>query len=394
MAKVTSIILAAGAIPVLTLALLPGTEQPRSNDSIGQLVNSLASHDIELRRRAARALAAQYRDAKPAIPALIKHAKDADADVRLWCVVALERVDPQNERVIRVLASALTDPSKHVRWEALCFFPHRGSEAKPALPALTRILLGQQKENSHHVDRTIAAEAIMRIDPENNTAIPALLEMLRDPNPACRAEAVGTLGKFKERAATAVKSMLTCLKDTDENVRVTAAYALGKIGVKAKDAVPALAVALMDASSKVQVSAAQSLQWIGRDAAPAVPALTTALRSGKEEVKVHVLQALEAIGPAAKRAIPAVLNALSDSESLVRAHAVQSLYRMEPDFGAIPTLLKALKDPDVRVRGNVPAVLAAIADKDKRALPILNKLSKDDDEVIRMAARKALGLND
>ncbi len=82
-----------------------------------------------------------------------------------------------------------------------------------------------------------AADALGRIGEE---ALPALVETLRDKNPAARrqaAHAIGLIGVGDPRAVNALRDLLF---DPDETVRQQAARALGSMGPAAKAAIPDL----------------------------------------------------------------------------------------------------------------------------------------------------------
>ena len=75
------------------------------------------------------------------------------------------------------------------------------------------------------------------------------------------------LGDIGEPAKTAVPELIQALRDGDQDIRANAAIALANIGAPARDAVPALIDALRDESERVCEYSAFALQRIGTPAA-------------------------------------------------------------------------------------------------------------------------------
>ncbi len=95
-------------------------------------------------------------------------------------------------------------------------------------------------------------------------ALPALLALLKDPDPRKRARAADELGKRGPAvAAASVGPLSQALKDKDRRVVASAALALGNMGPAADNAVPALARLLGKGPEDLQSSAALALGRIG-----------------------------------------------------------------------------------------------------------------------------------
>jgi HEAT repeat protein len=128
-------------------------------------------------------------------------------------------------------------------------------------------------EKLKSADSTVSGAASLEIIRLGAPAVPALVELLRDPDPALRALAARTFWGM---------------------------------GAKAGAAAPALAEALGDPEVKVRVGAAMALDNMGPPAAPAVAALVGTLRDRDPEVRQWSARALGSIGPAAESAVPAL----------------------------------------------------------------------------------------
>jgi HEAT repeat protein len=91
-----------------------------------------------------------------------------------------------------------------------------------------------------------AADSLARIGP---AAVPALLEVLRSPDPKRRARAARVLARMGPLAKEAAPSLVAALHDPDPQVRIAAARALGQIGPEAAAAVPALVEAMLESET-------------------------------------------------------------------------------------------------------------------------------------------------
>jgi len=127
-------------------------------------------------------------------------------------------------------------------------------------------------------DPTLSGAASLELISLGEPAVPALVELLRDPAAGHRALAARTLWAMGARASGAATALGEALADEDAAVRVGTAMALDNMGPPAAPAVPALIRALGDSSGEVRQWAARALGNIGRDAEPAVPALERAAR--------------------------------------------------------------------------------------------------------------------
>ncbi|MBL8166460.1 MAG: HEAT repeat domain-containing protein [Anaerolineae bacterium] len=232
--------------------------------------------------------------------------------------------------------------------------------------------------------------------PDRSAILNGLLKAARDESYLVRSAAVRALGKLKERDAVpellvalrdgagfvadfAIAAlsempgewvgelMLERIADEDDNVRRAAVMVLGAVGYQA--ALPGLINALNDPVAVVQQFAAEALGKL-QDAA-AVPALLQALErataDGDWALAINTAQALSKIGAA--EASPAIIAlfrrrwdvvAATNSTPPVRKNAVEALARL--GAGAMPYLLEALRDPELKVRhGAIEALGQMIA---------------------------------
>ena len=178
--------------------------------------------------------------------------------------------------------------------------------------------------------------------PGVTTDVPAAIAALGDPDSLVRLAAVDLLSREKGQAVNL--ALQTALHDKNRTVRATAAVALYKRGfdfdldVIRKD--------LFDSDPVTQANAAKALCDMGRT----VPDDLISSLLSSSEVRVRY-RAVELVGacPDYPERIPTLARMLEDGDNLVRT-TVLSVIKMQKDKRVIPILIKALHDPDRRVR--------------------------------------------
>jgi HEAT repeat protein len=93
-------------------------------------------------------------------------------------------------------------------------------------------------------------------------AVPALIEVLHDPDALVRKAAANALGKIDPDVKIVVPALTDALKDKVPAVRQAAAGALGLIGPDAKDAIPSLRETQKDSDKAVSRAAGMAIQRI------------------------------------------------------------------------------------------------------------------------------------
>ena len=214
------------------------------------------------------------------------------------------------------------------------------------------------------------------------TAVPALLSVIRDSSAAVRYAAVQALGNLQDPRA--VDALVQALRtDTDARVREAAAESLGEID--SPRAVPGLIAALgAERVAAVRAKIAWALGEI--DDARAVDALSAVVRDNEVEVRRQAVWALGEIGSPAGAA--ALMVALRDSDVETRKQAVWGLGETK-STDAITAISAATKDADAEVRKQAVEALGEI--EDKRALPALEAATRDAEVEVRRAAIESIG---
>jgi HEAT repeat protein len=104
------------------------------------------------------------------------------------------------------------------------------------------------------------------------SSVPALVDVLHDPDPELRRDAARALARIGSDAREAVPELIAALDDKDAGVRSFATRALGEIGPAAGKAVPALIKELrQNAKAAEQAAKAAAAAAAEEPATGAVP---------------------------------------------------------------------------------------------------------------------------
>ncbi len=202
----------------------------------------------------------------------------------------------------------LTSVDPGVRRQAVEKLGELGPDAGAAAPELIPLLI-----DDHAEVRMAATTALGDIGPP---AIPALREALGDSDHVVRRGAAYSLGQMGSQAGSAVPALLETLRDEDDGrARSYIVWALGEIGVDASLAGPHLEKALEDPFPTVRRMALQAQVKVGVAPEKAVARLSTALDDPHPEVRRAAVEALRDDYPAAAEpAVPHLVELLDDPE--------------------------------------------------------------------------------
>jgi HEAT repeat protein len=408
------------------LQLGPKAEKDLATYALKTLQEGLNDPKPAVREHTAYALALMGPKAIPAAPALAKLCAERTKEVREAAYSALEKIGPsvpvepilalltnddpdicrdaaealswlkpKDPAALPLLLAALTntklaqknpETAVYVCNTAAVALGGLGEKAKEAIPALVDAV---KKADAEELRRTLepgkgkgrrrvfesgAMQALRRI---GKPAVPALVPLLKDKEPAVRWQAAVILGGIGPDAKETVPDLQTALEAERDAFAVVAAAALAyvQIGGDPKNPIAKVIELLGSDEAAIRESAAAVLEAFGRQAAPAVEKLTALLDDDDEMVRAQALETLRAIGPAARKAVPALSKRLSDADAEVRAGAVRALRALGPQAApAVPELRKALTSEDLSVREGSVEALQAIGPAAKDAVPDLIKI--------------------
>lgn len=209
--------------------------------------------DASSRRQvAAHAAAALGPKAAPAVPALGVLLQGDNQDERWVAATALGRIGSTN--AMQICVAALRGTNVNLHHPAVYALGEMGTNATAALPEVLACLghpweavrdsagytlsqigkpalepLLERVRSKHGVERRAAAQALTRLWPSPRVSVPPLLEMLADPEPKSRLQALNsvmTLAPWHKDLAAALTNLVN---DQDESVRTAATEALSKL---------------------------------------------------------------------------------------------------------------------------------------------------------------------
>ena len=224
--------------------------------------------------------------------------------------------------------------------------------ARSSLPLLRR-LLDLDKEDL----QLKTFDIIRRMGP---TAIPLLVDLLRDERVSIRRNAVDALIDLAPYTESIQPALRRALRDEDSDVAGDAARALGALGKRATPSVRALVRTLSHEHPYVRIYAAEALASIGPNASAATEDLARALDDLIPGVRWAACEALATIGPAAQSAVPQLIEALTDEFLYVRIFAAGALGSIGPKARTAREALRAAAD-DPALRDEAEWALNRIA---------------------------------
>lgn len=172
-----------------------------------------------------------------------------------------------------------------------------------------------------------AVDALVALDAPARMAVPALLELLRQPDMALRSRATDALRRIgvDRQAVGDVLLQLGAERRYDEVV--TIAFQLGWEG---REVARLLGSLLQSPNTALRIRAITLLEVSGRSASPAWEQIIAALKDPEEEVRYLAARSLENIGSDAPLMIVALRASLTDSNVMVSNVTRRILKKIAP----------------------------------------------------------------
>ena len=245
------------------------------------------------------------------------------------------------------------------RLEAVWALKEMGASARPAVAELL-VALEDEDDNV----RSAVVWALPEIERDPDSVGSQLWQAAaNDRSRQVRARAVRSLAKL---GPAAIPIILSTLSNGEERVRAIASHILREIAARTEEGATRLANGLAAADPSTRKTIAWSLWELGDRAGPATHQLVGALADEQEEVRYYCIRALGKIG---SNALPSLLVALTDDNLRVRSGAALALGRMGTTArSAAPQLRALLSDSAVEVRDAARRALSQI-EGETAALP-------------------------
>jgi serine/threonine-protein kinase len=293
-----------------------------------------------------------------------------DWSVRFAAVEITDDMDP--ELAVRLLGYAYADADPRVRRAAIASLGKL--RTKKSIELLRRSLTTDEDEQV----RAEAARSLARVGADQE-AKKALRGAAVNDTPAVGIPAAGALLALGD--ARYLPELKKATKGRDPRIRRAAVRALGRW--KSPKAVPILRKALEDKSPSVRLAAALALADRG-DPSGAKELQAAVKRGGGDEERAESALAKLGIKPARD------IGQLAKSKNEEERRRAMVLAPLAPPGTALGVLRRGAVDSSPRVRLAAATALSKMAGKERETAPLLKRLARDPDPLVR--ARASLGL--
>lgn len=225
-------------------------------------------------------------------------------------------------------------------------------------------------ESLNKIDVLKAPEVVREIEAMGADAVPSLMSLMDDSDPALRHQSIEILGRIGEDANAAIPNLVDALTDSEAQIRRNAAWALGRIGDDAADAMPALMDTAKDIQWDIRADAVWAMGRVVEDSGEwsavdgeLVQTVTDFLKDESHHVRWSAAWSLARLGPGAEASLQQLLDTLTDHHPKVRASAAAALGRVGASHHedmVKDALSKAMNDESNLVRTRAEAALNAI----------------------------------
>jgi HEAT repeat protein len=342
----------------------------QAKPSVHVLLEALTHQDPMVRRFSLDVFAAMGQAANDAMPNVIHLLHDPEWLVREAAVRAISEISSDPIAVIRAMIEALSGDDLDVRRDAVAALGYKKPEAIHAVHYLHPMVDALKRPDDEQYYAYI--QYLGTVTPEHlEGVVPAIVEMLHDPDRVVRRAVYEVLGAIGIAAKAAIPELFDGLLDVDLSVRNAAARAYGKFGVAA---VPTLIGWL-----RFSDGPAEALVEIGPDA---VPALVEAFHVPQHDVRERISIILGRIGPAA---VQELIGALSDPSELVSSAAGDALKYI--GAASIQPLITLIKNGTSQAKSRAADVLKLI--DESTVSEVVRLIQAEADAAIQARANRA-----
>jgi HEAT repeat protein len=319
---------AARAVPALVAALKDSSfsERIQACQTLRQVGEDPVAHLLPLLRQHTGESQMPYIETlraigEPSLPALREELRGPSVAGRVGAARALGLLASHAQAAWEDLLAALQDPDAEVRGEAAQALV--GIDAGRAGPALPHLIC--RLDSADVKVRANAVDLLVRLGPGAEPALPALANLLTDPDVGKKA-ALALVAISARQAAPAVPVLVDALERLDPASSSapqdlpTLLAALGRIGVPAASAAPLIRTFFQHSDATVRMNTAAALKRIAPEApewkADAVSSLLAIVADVEDPDGIfwEALAALGECGAAARKVVPQLEMMLFEEE--------------------------------------------------------------------------------
>lgn len=211
---------------------------------------------------------------------------DKAAPLREGAADAVSLIGPAAAPAIPALIRAARDASEPVRRKAFAALGTMGGHAEIAAPAMVEAMLFDESA----AVQDAAEESLAKVGP---SVIPALVQLVHDDDEQIRLRAIRCLRRMGTAAAPAASQLRAALQDSDERVRIEAAGALLPIADDPSDILPVLVDGLTSRERAIRMEASRLLTQQGQRAQSAITSVERLLDHESSNVRRLAEETLE-----------------------------------------------------------------------------------------------------
>ena len=255
-------------------------------------------------------------------PQLYKH------DMAAW---GFKLLGPEARPAVPALVRLLANRDAYVQRSGLQSLTALGTNASEAVPEVLKLFTfqaAQHATNGRRSDLMLYNAAAYALGEIGSAAAPAIPALEAETNEVAKVALIRIRGGGFD-------SFFAALLDTTNQDRwMRTAAPIYQLGTNAEAAIPYLIASLSATNDNIFNAAIQRLGQIHRRPDLCLPALTPLLNATDANARANVLTALSAFGPAAKPAFTDVARLLKYREEWIRTSASNTLLAIDPQAAA------------------------------------------------------------
>lgn len=339
-------------------------------DPLRELIRALQDKDELVRAKAAASLEKKGREATPAVTHLIRALEDPHPKVRDAASRALYRI--QGKKALAAIVKTLkTESDPDVRFLLVTIVMQWGRDRGPEVKEIIPVLIETMKLDYEKYPNAVESAwvSLIIIGPE---AVPALVKLAKDKGQEAinRSTAIYVLGQMGGEARKAVPALIELLRDPEDDLATGAARALGYLDARGEDVIRALEAFGKGASSMQGcIDATDALSRIDPANKQIVSLIRKILKEGNSSERASGAGIARRLGSRSRATVPAIVRLLDDPEEMTRVEAVDALGVIAPEDKVVSAALKkASRDPSPVVRARALSVTKRIESERKKGI--------------------------